>query len=60
MCSRVENIKNRKFDYIICRAFAPLSKILNYSLIFSKKNTSLLFLKGRNVMDEINEASDMK
>ncbi len=56
ICSRVENIKNKKFDFIISRAFAPLTKSLNYSLIFSKKNTSLLFLKGRNVKKEINDA----
>ncbi len=55
-CSRVENIKNQKFDFIICRAFAPLKKILDYSLIFSKKNTSLLLLKGRNVKNEILDA----
>ena len=56
ICSRVENIKNKKFDFVICRAFAPLKKILHYSLIFTKKNTSLLFLKGRSVKDEINDA----
>ena len=56
ICSRIENIKNQKFDFIICRAFAPLSKTLNYSLIFYKKNTSLLFLKGRNVKKEIEDA----
>ena len=55
-CSRVENIKNLKFDFITCRAFAPLVKILDYSPIFSKKNTSLLFLKGRNVKKEIYDA----
>ena len=56
-CSRVENIKNLKFDFITCRAFAPLVKILDYSPVFSKKNTSLLFLKGRNVKKEINDAN---
>ena len=56
ICSRVENIKNQKFDYIVCRAFAPLPIILDYSLLFVKKNTSLLFLKGRNVKNEINVA----
>tara|TARA_B100000575_G_C23131706_1_gene656562 strand:- start:1793 stop:2449 length:657 start_codon:yes stop_codon:yes gene_type:complete len=56
ICSRVEKIRNQKFDLIVCRAFAPLVKILNYSLIFSKKNTSLLFLKGRNVKKEIDDA----
>ncbi|MDA9748704.1 16S rRNA (guanine(527)-N(7))-methyltransferase RsmG [Pelagibacteraceae bacterium] len=56
ICTRVEKIKNQKFDYILCRAFSPLKKSLYYSLFFSKKNTSLLFLKGRNVKKEIHEA----
>ncbi len=57
ICSRVEKIKNQKFDYVICRAFAPLTKLLDYSLLFSKKNTSLIFLKGRNVKKEIEDAN---
>ena len=56
ICTRVEKLKSQKFDYITCRAFAPLVKLLNYSLVFSKKNTSLLFLKGRNVKKEIIDA----
>ena len=56
ICTRVEKIKNQKFDFIICRAFAPLAKLLDYSRLFNKKNTSLLFLKGRNVKKEINDA----
>ena len=55
-CTRVEKMRNQKFDYIVCRAFAPLLQLLNYSLLFTKKNTSLLFLKGRNVKNEINDA----
>ena len=56
ICTRVEKIRNQKFDFIICRAFAPLLKLLDYSRFFNKKNTSLLFLKGRNVKKEIHEA----
>ena len=56
ICTRVEKIKNQKFDFIICRAFAPLVKLLDYSRFFTKKNTSLLFLKGRNVKKEIHDA----
>ena len=56
ICTRVEKIKNQKFDFIICRAFAPLSKLLDYSRFFTKKNTSLLFLKGRSVKKEIQDA----
>jgi len=56
ICTRVEKIKNQKFDFIICRAFAPLIKLLDYSRFFTKKNTSLLFLKGRSVKNEIEDA----
>ena len=56
ICARVEKIKNQKFDFIVCRAFAPLIKLLDYSRFFTKKNTSLLFLKGRNVKKEIDDA----
>ena len=56
ICTRVEKIKNQKFDFIVCRAFAPLKKLLDYSRFFSKKNTSLLFLKGRSVKKEIHDA----
>ena len=56
ICTRVEKIKNQKFNFIICRAFAPLVKLLDYSRFFTKKNTSLLFLKGRSVKKEIHDA----
>ncbi len=56
ICTRVEKIKNQKFNFIICRAFAPLIKLLDYSRFFTKKNTSLLFLKGRSVKKEIEDA----
>ena len=56
ICTRVEKIKNQKFDLIVCRAFAPLIKLLDYSRFFTKKNTSLLFLKGRSVKKEIQDA----
>ncbi len=59
ICSRVEKIKNQKFDFIVCRAFAPLIKLLDYSRFFTKKNTSLLFLKGRSVMKEIEDAKKL-
>ncbi len=56
ICTRVEKIKNQQFDFIVSRAFAPLIKLLDYSRFFTKKNTSLLFLKGRNVKKEIEDA----
>ena len=56
ICTRVEKIRNQKFDFIICRAFAPLLELLDYSRLFRKTNTSLLFLKGRSVKKEIHDA----
>ncbi len=53
---RLENIRLRSFEFIVSRALAPLEKLLNYSLFFWNKNTTLLFLKGKNVMNEIVEA----
>ena len=38
------------------RALAPLNKLLSYSLLHSNKNTTSLFLKGRNVYKEIEMA----
>ena len=37
ICTRVEKIKNQKFDFIICRAFAPLAKLLDYSTFIQVK-----------------------
>ena len=53
---RIEKIKVAKQDVIVSRALAPLSKLLTYALMHSKKNTTLLFLKGRSVNNEINIA----
>jgi 16S rRNA (guanine527-N7)-methyltransferase len=53
---RLESTKLKPFEFIVSRALAPLEKLLNYSLLFSNKNTTLLFLKGKNVMNEITEA----
>tara|TARA_B100001057_G_scaffold34241_1_gene31043 strand:+ start:1187 stop:1792 length:606 start_codon:yes stop_codon:yes gene_type:complete len=59
ICTRVEKIKNQKFDFVVCRAFAPLIKLLDYSRFFTKKNTTLLFLKGRSVKKEIDVAKKL-
>ena len=51
--SRIENIKNKKFDYIVSRALANLDKLLFYSLKLSHKETKMIFLKGKQFKDEI-------
>jgi 16S rRNA (guanine(527)-N(7))-methyltransferase RsmG len=50
---RIEKVKRVKQDIIVSRALAPLSKLLTYALLHSEKNTTLLFLKGRSVNNEI-------
>ena len=53
---RIEKLDIGKADLIVSRALAPLSKLLSYSLLHSNKNTTSLFLKGRNVYNEIEMA----
>ena len=53
---RVENLNNFKYDVITTRALAPLDKLFSYSHIFLKKNTVMIFLKGKTVNGEIQEA----
>lgn len=54
---RVEEIKDKKFDIITCRAFASLSDIFKLTSKFNKKESLNLFLKGSNVHNELDEAS---
>ena len=53
---RLENLNNLKFDIITSRALASLDKLLSYSQKFMKKNTLLIFLKGKTVNEELKEA----
>ena len=54
--TRIETLKLKQHNYIICRALAPLGNILNYALFFSNNKTTLVLLKGKNVKKEIIEA----
>lgn len=53
---RIENLNNRKFDIITSRALAKLTKLLSYSHKLIKKNTLLIFLKGKTANEEIEDA----
>ncbi len=53
---RIEKLDIGKADLIVSRALAPLNTLLSYSLLHSNKNTTSLFLKGRNVYKEIQMA----
>ena len=54
---RIEKPPTSQHDIIVSRALAPLIKLLTYARMYSNKNTTLLFLKGRNAITEINIAS---
>jgi 16S rRNA (guanine527-N7)-methyltransferase len=53
---RIERVSAGTQDIIVCRAVAPLSRLLTYSLLHSKLSTTSLFLKGRSVNNEIEMA----
>ena len=53
---RIEKPPMSHHDIIVSRALAPLLKLLTYARMYSNKNTTLLFLKGRNVTSEIDIA----
>ena len=55
---RIESLGNIKFDYLVSRALASLSKLFFYSQKLLDSKTILIFLKGKQVKDEINEASE--
>jgi len=50
---RLENINNLKFDIITSRALANLNKLFSYSQKFLKKNTLIIFLKGKAANEEL-------
>ena len=54
--SRIEKLKTKNYDYLISRALAKLNELFVYSHNFVNKNTVLIFLKGKNVNEEISEA----
>ena len=54
--SRIDKLNNSKFDFLISRALANLNKLFIYSHRLADKNTVLIFLKGKKVKNEIQEA----
>ena len=54
--NRIEKLINMKFDYLVSRALSNLNKLFFYSHRLLKNGGALIFLKGFQVNDEINEA----
>ena len=50
---RIEELVNIKYDIITSRALSNLDKLFSYSQKLMKKNTVLIFLKGKTVNEEI-------
>ena len=42
ICSRIENLKNIKFDYVVSRALAKIDKLLSLASKISHKKTNLI------------------
>ncbi len=56
---RVEDFKPEKvFDTVICRAFAPLNRMLKQTQHLITCNNQLLAMKGKTVDDEIEELGE--
>ena len=59
--TRVEEIKNKKFDFAVSRAVAPLKNLWQWANPLLKKTTgvanSLICLKGGNLHEEIFESN---
>ncbi|OFW81280.1 MAG: 16S rRNA (guanine(527)-N(7))-methyltransferase RsmG [Alphaproteobacteria bacterium RIFCSPLOWO2_01_FULL_40_26] len=54
--AKIEELSQMEFDCIISRALAPLPKLLEYTKKFLKKDGYCLFLKGKNLNSEIENA----
>jgi 16S rRNA (guanine527-N7)-methyltransferase len=54
----LEDLSAIEFDCILSRAFAPLNKLLDYTAKFLKKDGYCLFLKGKNLEQEITSAKE--
>ncbi len=52
----LNEIKKENFDIIASRALADLNTLLHFSKNLSTKSTKLLFLKGKKIYNEIEEA----
>ena len=57
--AKLEELENINFDCIMSRALAPLDKLLEYCKKFLKDDGYCLFLKGKNLPQEIKNAEEI-
>lgn len=55
---RIEEIQNKKYQFLVSRALANLDQLLTYSHKFLSRDTVLIFLKGKSVNYEIEKAKN--
>ena len=53
---RIENLQKTSADVITSRAMCNLSDLLKYTYPFTKKNTTMIFPKGKTYQIELNNA----
>ncbi len=56
LCQRIESVKSLKVDVITARALTSLSQLLLFSQCKLNKKGYCLFLKGKSIQSEIEEA----
>ncbi len=56
ICDRVENLKRDKFDIVISRAVADMSKISEYALPLVKNNGYFIAYKSKKALEELGQA----
>ena len=59
IADRVENIKNQKFDIVVSRAVASMSKISQYALPLVRNNGYFIAYKSKKAIEEIEEAKSI-
>lgn len=59
ICDRAENIKDKKYDIVVSRAVAELSKIAEYALPLLKKNGYFIAYKSKKTEEEIENAKNI-
>lgn len=56
IADRVENLKNQKFDIVVSRAVADMSKISEYALPLVKKGGYFVAYKSKKALEELKNA----
>ena len=59
ICGRAENIKNKKFDIVTCRAVADMGKICTYALPLLKKGGYFIAYKSKRAVEELSLAKNV-